>query len=211
MHESQSRLWENVVGRSRPFWQHFYPQLQQVFPRLADIPLERFYAAIKKVQPSLIRVEADEVTYNLHIMLRFEMELGLLDGSISVQDAPAVWNEKMESYLGIRPPNDTLGILQDVHWSGGMMGYFPTYALGNIVSGQLFDAAIHARPEIREQIAIGDFGALRGWLTENVYRHGRSFDPDDLIQRASGRALTVEPHVAYLRQKFGELYELSVL
>ena len=208
VHESQSRLWENVVGRSRPVWQHFYPELQATFPQLADVPLDAFYAAINKVQPSLIRVEADEVTYNLHIMLRFEMELGLLEGSISVPDAPAVWNDKMASYLGIRPPTDADGVLQDVHWSGGMMGYFPTYSLGNILSLQLYDTALSQCPEIEHQIARGEFASLHDWLVQNVYRFGRMYEPNELIERATGRSLTTEPYVAYLKKKFGDLYGL---
>jgi carboxypeptidase Taq len=208
VHESQSRLWENVVGRSRPFWQHVYPSLQETFPQLSTISLDQFYAAINKVQPSFIRVEADEVTYNLHIMLRFEMELGLLEGRISVDEAPAVWNEKMEAYLGIRPPSDTLGILQDVHWSSGMMGYFPTYSLGNILSLQLYESAVSSCPEIPDAVGRGEFSTLHGWLTENLYRYGRTLEPNELIQRATGKSLTTEPYVSYLKAKFGELYGL---
>jgi carboxypeptidase Taq len=210
VHESQSRLWENVVGRGRPFWEHFYPRLQQTFPeRLNDVSLDDFYRAINKVSPSFIRVEADEVTYTLHIMLRFEMELGLLDGSISVEDAPRVWNEKMQEYLGITPPTDTLGILQDTHWSSGMMGYFPTYALGTILSLQLFDTARQANPTIEETFRNGDFAPLLAWLTENIYRHGSKFEPNELIQRATGRPLEIGPYVRYLRNKFGEIYGLE--
>jgi carboxypeptidase Taq len=209
MHESQSRMWENVVGRSHPFWQHFYPQLQQTFPsQLADTALDTFYGAINRVHPSLIRVEADEVTYNLHIMLRFELELALLEGSLSVADAPAAWNEKMQTYLGITPPSDTLGILQDVHWSGGMLGYFPTYTLGNLLSVTLYEAAVAAHPSIPDEVGAGEFGTLRGWLTEQVYRHGRKFEPNELIQQATGAPLQSAPYLRYLNQKFGTLYGL---
>jgi carboxypeptidase Taq len=209
LHESQSRMWENVVGRSRPFWQHFYPQLQQTFPtQLADTSLDTFYGAINRVHPSFIRVEADEVTYNLHIMLRFELELALLEGSLSVADAPAAWNEKMQAYLGITPPSDSEGILQDVHWSGGMLGYFPTYTLGNLLSVALYEAAVAAHPAIPDEVGAGEFGSLRGWLTETVYRHGRKFEPNELIQRATGAPLQSAPYLRYLNQKFGQLYGL---
>ena len=209
LHESQSRMWENVVGRSRGFWQYLYPQLQEAFPEaLGSVDLETFYRAINKVEPSLIRVEADEVTYNLHIMLRFEMELALLDGSLTVEDAPAAWNEKMQSYLGITPPNDTLGILQDVHWSHGMMGYFTTYSLGNILSLQLFDAAVKAHPEIPQEISQGRVEQLRGWLQENLYRHGRKFEPNELVQRITGEPIQSRSYMRYLKTKFGEIYGL---
>jgi carboxypeptidase Taq len=212
VHESQSRLWENVVGRSRGFWQHFYPQLQETFPEsLSDVDLEAFYRAINKVEPSLIRVEADEVTYTLHIMLRFEMEMGLLDGSIPVRDAPGMWNQKYQQYLGVTPPNDRLGILQDVHWSQGIFGYFPTYALGTILSLQLFDKAVEAHPGIPDDISNGRFDVLRSWLTENVYRHGRKYEPLELVERATGKPLQTTAYVSYLRQKFGEIYGLHPL
>jgi len=210
LHESQSRMWENVVGRSRGFWQYLYPQLQQTFPEaLKDVDLDTFYRAINKVEPSLVRVEADEVTYNLHIMLRFEMELGFLDGSLSVDDGPEIWNQKMQSYLGITPPNDSLGILQDVHWSHGLMGYFTTYSLGNILSLQLYDAAIKARPEIPQQISQGRPDTLRCWLEENLYRHGRKFEPNELVQRITGEPIQSRSYMRYLKEKFGEIYGLD--
>ncbi|MBV9280677.1 MAG: carboxypeptidase M32 [Chloroflexi bacterium] len=208
-HESQSRLWENVVGRSRPLWQHFYPHLQRAFPgQLGDTDLETFYKAINKVQPSFVRVEADEVTYNLHIMLRFEMEIDMLEGRFPVSEAPAVWNQKMDDYLGIRPPTDSLGILQDIHWSGGMLGYFSTYSLGNITSVQLYDRAVQEVPDIPEQIARGRFEGLHGWLTDRIYRHGSKFEPNELIQRVTGEPLQSRSYLAYLRRKYGEIYEL---
>ncbi len=209
MHESQSRMWENVVGRSRSFWHHFYPLLQSAFPsQLASVPLDTFYGAINKVHPSFIRVEADEITYNLHIMLRFELELALLDGSLSVADAPAAWNDKSREYLGITPPSDTLGILQDVHWSGGMMGYFPTYTLGNILSVALYDTAVRAHPTIPDEIEQGRFDTLRGWMTEHIYRHGQKFEPKELVLRATGEPLQSRSYLNYLTTKFGELYHL---
>ncbi len=209
LHESQSRMWENVVGRSRSFWHHFYPLLQSAFPsQLGEVPLDTFYGAINKVHPSFIRVEADEITYNLHIMLRFELELALLDGSLSVADAPAAWNDKSREYLGITPPSDTLGILQDVHWSGGMMGYFPTYTLGNILSVALYDTAVQAHPTIPDEIEQGRFDTLRGWMTEHIYRHGRKFEPKELVLRATGEPLQSRSYLNYLTTKFGELYHL---
>lgn len=210
VHESQSRMWENVVGRSLRLWEQFYPDLQSLFSdQLGSTDVHGFYAAINKVQPSLIRVEADEVTYNLHIMLRFEMEQDLLERRITVDEAPEVWNRKMQEYLGITPPTDSLGILQDTHWSGGMMGYFSTYSLGNILSVQLWDKAVEERPEIPDEISRGEFGTLRGWLTEKVYRHGRKFEPQDLIQRATGEPLQSRSYIRYLKTKYGAIYGLS--
>jgi carboxypeptidase Taq len=208
VHESQSRLWENVVGRGRACWQHFFPFLQATFAeQFGNVDLDTFYRAINRVSPSFIRVEADEVTYNLHIMLRFEMEIDLLEGAYPVSEAPAVWNQKMQSYLGICPPTDTLGILQDIHWTGPM-GYFPTYSLGTILSLQLYDTAIRQRPEIPDDIAQGSFEALRGWLTDNIYRHGRKFEPNELVQRATGEPLQSKSYVAYLKRKYGEIYRI---
>ena len=210
VHESQSRLWENIVGRSRGFWQFFYPQLQAAFPdQLRRVPLDTFYRAINKVQRSLIRVDADEVTYNLHVMLRFELELELLEGRLAARDLAEAWNARYSADLGIAPPDDRDGVLQDVHWFGGMVGgAFQGYTLGNIMSAQLFDAAVHARPAIPQEIESGEFGALHGWLKENVYQHGRKFTAPEVIERASGCPLTMEPYITYLRRKFGELYGL---
>ncbi|MGH8192211.1 MAG: carboxypeptidase M32 [Rhodanobacteraceae bacterium] len=209
MHESQSRLWENVVGRSLGFWSHYYAQLQDVFPQLAGVNLDSFYRAINKVQPSAIRVEADEVTYNLHIMIRFEMEREMLEGVYPTGEAPEVWKDKMESYLGVRPSSDREGILQDVHWSGGMLGYFPTYALGNVLSVQIYEAAVQANPSIPDQMERGDTSGLLAWLTEHIYRYGRKFEPADLIERATGQPLHPEPYVRYLKNKFGAIYGLG--
>jgi carboxypeptidase Taq len=208
LHESQSRMWENVVGRSRGFWHHYYPKLQKVFPQLGDTDGDTFYRAVNRVEPSAIRVEADEATYNMHIMLRLEMELALLSGDMKVADAPAAWNEKMRSYLGVTPETDALGILQDVHWSHGVMGYFTTYSLGNLLSVQLYDAALRDHPEIPDEIGRGEFGTLREWMADRVYRHGRKFQPNELVPMATGQPITPAPYIAYLKQKFGDIYDL---
>jgi carboxypeptidase Taq len=209
VHESQSRLWENLVGRSRPFWSHYYPKLQQAFPdQLSDVTLEQFYRGINRLSTSLIRVAADEVTYDLHIILRYEMENELLEGSLSVADAPDAWNAKMESYLGVVPPTAKEGILQDIHWSAGAFGNFPTYTIGNILSVQLWEKAIEVSPQIPKEIAEGQFGSLLGWLRENVHRSGRKLEPQELIQHATGSPLNVKPYTDYLRRKFSEIYEI---
>lgn len=212
VHESQSRLWENLVGRSRGFWEHFYEPLRQRFPAaLADVSLDDFYRAINKVEPSLIRVEADELTYNLHVMLRFDFERDMLNGKLAVADLPAAWNSRMEADLGIRPPDDRNGVLQDVHWFDGMIGGgFQGYSLGNVMSAQFYEAAITTHPSIPEEIRTGGFDTLRGWLTNNVYCHGRKFDAAELIVRATGRPLSIEPYIAYLRGKYSELYGISL-
>ena len=208
IHESQSRLWENLVGRNRGFWKYFYPQLQATFPQLAATNLETFYRAINKVSPSFIRIEADELTYSLHIMLRFELEQEVLEGKVRVADLPAAWNAKMEDYLGITPPNDRAGVLQDTHWAAGLVGYFPTYALGTIVSVQLFNKAVADAPDIPAQMERGEFSSLRGWLRENVYRHGKKFTPAELVKRITGSPLDSGPYVKYLKTKYGEIYGL---
>ncbi len=210
VHESQSRLWENLVGRSRPFWSHYYPKLQEVFPEaLKGVDSEVFYRAINVLEPSEIRVEADEVTYNLHILLRFELEVALIEGTLSVTDLPAAWNAGMEEYLGVTPKNDASGVLQDIHWADGLFGYFPTYTIGNVLSVQLFDEAVRAHAGIPEQIREGEFSVLLGWLRENVHRHGSRYYPDELIERATGRPLETAPYLSYLNNKFGELYDLG--
>jgi carboxypeptidase Taq len=210
VHESQSRLWENLVGRSRQFWSHYYPELQEVFPEaLRGVDIEAFYRAINVLEPSEIRVEADEVTYNLHILLRFELEVALIEGALSVADLPRAWNDKMKEYLGIQPQNDSVGVLQDIHWADGLFGYFPTYAIGSVLSVQLFDGAVKAHPEIPDQIREGEFSALLGWLRENVHRHGARYYPDELVERSTGRPLDTAPYLSYLNEKFGELYDLD--
>ncbi len=210
MHESQSRLWENLVGRSRPFWQHYYPKLQKRFPEgLGEVPLDAFYRAINRVAPSPIRVEADEVTYNLHIMLRFELERALIEGRLTVGDLPEAWNAKMEDYLGLTPATDAEGVLQDVHWSIDAFGYFPTYALGNLMSVQLFQQAEADLPDLSAQMASGAFGPLLEWLRENVHRHGRTVEAGDLLERVTGARLDARPWLAYVREKFGALYGVA--
>lgn len=207
IHESQSRLWENLVGRSRGFWSHYYPKLQRTFPEgLSGTDLETFYRAVNAVEPGFIRIYADELTYNLHVLLRFELEVALLENELSVEDIPAAWNAKMEEYLGLTPKNDSEGALQDVHWSMGLFGYFPAYSMGNVLSVQFYEAATRAHPEIPEETAGGEFDTLRGWLTENIYRHGSRFDPDELVERATGKSLDTAPFLTYLEKKFGELY-----
>lgn len=208
VHESQSRLWENLVGRSRGFWQFFYPRLQKRFSdQLGTVPLETFYRAINKVERSLIRTDADEVTYNLHVMIRFDLELELLEGRLAVGDLPEAWRERYRADLGITPPDDRDGVLQDVHWYGGTIGGgFQGYTLGNILAAQFFDAACRAHPEIPGEIEAGEFGTLRAWLQEKIYRHGRKFLPSELVERVTGAPLSIEPYVRYLRSKYEALY-----
>ncbi|PJF39197.1 MAG: carboxypeptidase, partial [Phototrophicales bacterium] len=209
VHESQSRLWENIVGRSYGFWSYFYPDAQRIFAGiLDDVSLDEFYKAINAVKPSFIRVEADEVTYPLHIMLRFELELDILSGNLSLKDAPEAWNSKMQTYLGITPPNDSEGILQDVHWSSGIIGYFPTYALGTLLSAQLYEAALKDHPSIPEEIQIGKFDTLLEWMRTNIHQHGRRYMPDELIQKATGQSLTHAPYMRYLKEKYTPIYDL---
>lgn len=210
VHELQSRLWENIVGRSRGFWEFMYPSLQAKFPdQLKGVSLDAFYAAINKVEKSLIRTDADEVTYNLHVMLRFDFELQLLEGSLSIRDLPEAWHERFEHDFGIVPPNDSDGVLQDVHWYAGVIGgSFQGYTLGNILSAQFYAAALKAHPQIPAEIGQGKFSTLHGWLRENIYRHGSKFTAPEIVERASGSALTIEPYIAYLRTKYGALYTL---
>lgn len=208
-HESQSRLWENVIGRSRAVVERFFPLLREIFPEpLSDVSADEFYHAVNCVEPTLIRVEADEVTYNLHIMLRFELELALITGELKVADLPDAWAEKMRAYLGVTPPNDADGVMQDTHWSQGSLGYFPTYALGNVMSAQIFATANKARPEIAAELAEGRFDALRGWLVENLYRYGRKYLPKDLALKVNGEPLNPRPYMDYLQSKYTDLYSL---
>ncbi len=210
VHESQSRMWENLVGRSLPFWEHFYPRLQAYFPeQLGRVDLETFYKGINRVSPSLIRVEADEATYNLHIMLRLEIEIALLEGALEVKDLPQAWNERMQAYLGLTPPNDAQGVLQDIHWSMGMFGYFSTYALGNLISVQLWERLRRDIPDLDEQIRRGEFATLLGWLRQNLHRHGAKFQPQELVQRITGSKIDPAPYVRYLQTKFGRIYGLE--
>jgi len=209
VHESQSRLWENIVARSRGFWSHYLPKLRECFPQqLAGVTLDVFYQAINAVEPSPIRVEADEVTYSLHIFARFELEQDLLEGRLAVADLPAAWNAKMKTYLGITPPNDAQGVLQDVHWSGGAFGYFPSYALGNLLAVQFYNQAIEEIPDLPDKIAQGEFTALRKWLRENIHTHGKKFTPNELTRRVTGEDMKAAPFITYLREKYSEIYEL---
>lgn len=209
IHESQSRLWENLVGRSRPYWQFFFPQLQATFPQqLAAQTAESFYRAINTVRPTFIRVEADEVTYNLHTLLRFELEVDLLEGRLQARHAAEAWNDKMKEYLGLLVTEDRLGVLQDTHWAGGLIGYFPTYTIGNLASAQLFNKAVADRPSIPADIAHGRFGTLLDWLRQNVHQHARKYLPADLIRVATGEPLSARPYLAYLKTKYGELYKI---
>ncbi|NSW53575.1 MAG: carboxypeptidase M32 [Anaerolineae bacterium] len=208
IHESQSRMFENLIGRSMPFWKHFYPRLQSYFPsQLGNVGLEQFYRAVNKVQPSLIRVEADEATYNLHIMLRLEVEMGLIEGKIAVAHLPEFWNSKMEEYLGVVPPDDAQGVLQDVHWSNGLFGYFSTYALGNLVSAQLWEVMNRDMPNLYEDIEKGKFYDLLTWLRTNIHNHGSRYEPQELIERVTGSRITPEPYVKYLTDKYSAIYK----
>jgi len=209
IHESQSRMYENLLGRSYDFWVYFYPRLQEYFPsQLGNVDLEAFYHGVNKVEPSLIRVEADEATYNLHIMLRLELEIALMEGKLQVSDLPEAWNEKMDDYLGIIPPNDAQGVLQDVHWSSGILGYFPTYALGNLVSAQLWETIQEDIPGLPDQIRQGEFDQLLSWLREEIHRHGEKFKPQELVERVTGSRIKPEPYLRYLTGKFGDIYQL---
>ena len=210
IHESQSRLWENLIGRSGAFWEGAYPRLQASFPgTLDDVPLDAFVAAVNDVRPSLIRVEADEVTYHLHVMLRFELERALVEGSLDVDDLPGAWAEKSRELLGIEPSDDRDGCLQDVHWSWGMFGYFPTYSLGTLASVQLWEAMARDLGDLDALVRVGRFAPILEWLVEHVHRHGSRFAPEELLERATGGPLSAEPYLRYVRAKYGALYRLA--
>jgi carboxypeptidase Taq len=209
IHESQSRLWENMVGRSQAFWDHFFAPAQKTFASLADITKEQFYGAINTVQPSLIRVEADEATYNLHIIIRFELEQALVNGDCQVGDLPGAWNEKYQHYLGITPPNNADGVLQDVHWSAALLGYFPTYSLGNLYAAQLFNQAEKDLGELAPQFAAGEFAPLLGWLRKHVHQAGQRWPAAKLVENVVGEPISHKPLIAYLRKKLAPLYGLS--
>ena len=208
VHESQSRTWENLVGRSLGFWQFFYPRLQDYFPeQLKSVSLDTFYRAINKVQRSLIRTDSDEVTYNLHPIIRFDLELQLLEGSLAVRDLPEAWRARYTSDIGITPPDDKDGVLQDVHWFGGLIGgAFQGYTLGNILSAQFFAEALKAHPEIPAQIASGEFGVLHNWLKKSIYQYGSKYTASELIQRVTGGPLSIAPYINYLKTKYQSLY-----
>jgi len=203
IHESQSRLWENLVGRSLPFWRFFYPRVRAAYPeQLGDVELERFHAAINRVQPSFIRIKADEVTYGLHVMLRFELEQDIVNGRVALRDLPEAWNAKMHEYLGVEVPDDAHGVLQDVHWSGGMIGYFSTYLLGTVMSVQIWEAAGRDLPELEELVGRGELAPLREWLGEHVHALGRKFAPQETLRRATGGTIAAQPYLDYLRAKY---------
>jgi carboxypeptidase Taq len=209
IHESQSRFWENVVGRSRPFWSRYFPKLRRAFPAaLEGVEEGDFYRAINAVKPSLIRVEADEVTYNLHIILRFELERALLRGSLEPKDLPEAWRTGMKSLLGMEPPSDREGVLQDIHWAAGLVGYFPTYALGNLYGGQFLQALRADLPDLDARIAAGDFAPVREWLRIKIHRQGRRHLAPELCLRVTGSALSATPLMAYLEEKFTDVYGL---
>ena len=202
LHESQSRTWENLVGRSRPFWRWFYPRLQDAFPtHFGGVDEEVFYRAINKVQPSLVRIDADEVTYNLHIILRFELEQELIENRLAVTDLPEAWNARMAEYLGVEVPDDARGVLQDMHWAGGALGYFPTYALGNVISVQIWERALADLGDLDERFERGEFGDLRDWLREHLYTLGAKLTPQETIERVAGSPIDAKPYVRYLREK----------
>lgn len=209
IHESQSRFWENMIGKGRPFWRFFYPRLQKQFPHpFAKVPFETFYRILNRVEPSPIRTESDEVTYNLHIILRYEIERGMIEGTIDPRDAPAVWNAKMKDYLGVRVKNDREGILQDVHWSMGAIGYFPTYTLGNLYAAQFFDTAKKEIPAFEALLQKGNFSPLREWLRAKIHLHGKVFTSDALIREVSGEPLNARHFIEHVKEKYGALYEL---
>lgn len=209
IHESQSRTWENAIGRNVAFWKFYYPKLQKLFPeRLSTISQNIFYKAINKCEPSLIRVEADEVTYGLHIILRFELELQLLSGDLKVDELPEAWNCKMKELLGIVPDSDANGVLQDVHWSIGIFGYFPTYALGNLYGAQFYDSMLKNNPDFESQIASGDFKTVLNWYRENIHQYGAIYSADDLCKRVTGKSLNSDYFMSYLTNKYTGIYNL---
>ncbi|MFA5290914.1 MAG: carboxypeptidase M32 [Candidatus Paceibacterota bacterium] len=207
IHESQSRLWENNIGRSLPFWKYFYPKLQKEFPApFKKLKLEEFYKIINKIEPSFIRTEADEATYNLHIILRFELEREIIEGSLELKDLPKIWNAKMKEYLGVKVPNNKLGILQDVHWSGGDFGYFATYSLGNLYAAQFYNQMRQAIPQIDKKIAKGNFAEINNWLKQHIHRHGKTYRAGDLVKKVTGEPLNSRYFIDYLEAKYKKIY-----
>jgi carboxypeptidase Taq len=209
IHESQSRWWETLIGRSLPFCKFFYPLLQEQLPRFRKVSLNHFYRAVNQVKPSFIRVEADEVTYCLHVILRFEIEKRLITGKLSVSDLPDAWNEKMKELFGIVPKTDSEGCLQDIHWSLGDFGYFPTYALGNLFSAQFFSAFHKDHPDWEKRVEAGDFPFIRDWLKDKIHRYGRMHDSDSLVKRATGKPLSETAYCSYLKKKYSEIYRFK--
>ena len=209
VHESQSRMWENMVGRSKEFWQYYIEDFKECFPHLpSDLDVDTLHRAVNTVKPSLIRVESDEATYNLHIMVRYEIEKQLVNGNINVSDLPDFWNSKMEEYLGVTPPNNTKGVLQDIHWSMGAIGYFPTYTLGNLYAAQLYAAAIADDPTIPSKIAKGEFSVLLDWMRSHIHVHGSKLKPADLITKATGKEPSSDDFIKYLTSKYSKIYNL---
>jgi carboxypeptidase Taq len=206
IHESQSRLWENVIGRSRAFWDWLFPILQGYFPNLAAVKSEVFWRAANQARPSLIRVEADEVSYSLHIILRFELEKAVFAGTLKPADLPKAWRQKMREILGVEPETDAEGVLQDVHWSMGSFGYFPSYALGNLYGLQFWQKLKADLPNVEACIAKGDFAPLRAWLSDNIYVWGRRLDPPELLRKVTGAALSAEPFLNYIENKYAGIY-----
>jgi carboxypeptidase Taq len=210
VHESQSRLWENIVGRSLPFWEYFFPRLRQRFPsQLGNVSLDAFYRAINRVERSLIRVEADEATYNLHVMLRVELEMALIEGQLAVTDLEDAWNGRMRQYLGLTPPDAARGVLQDIHWSAGLLGYFATYTLGNVVAAQLSRTFRSEHASMDDAIRKGDFSELLKWLRTNLHQHGRKFQPHELVERITGGGIDPAPYLEYLEDKYTRIYDRS--
>ena len=209
IHESQSRTWENLVGRSEAFWKFYYPRFQAAFPQFDSVPLEAFYKGVNVAEPSLIRTEADEVTYNLHIMLRFEIEEALINGRVQVADLPELWNAKMQEYLGVVPPDDGHGVLQDVHWAGGLFGYFPSYMLGNLYAAQFFATARQEIPDLDGEIAAGHLSVLREWQKSKIHQYGALYDPKDLIVRVTGKPLDYHYFTDAIKAKYSRIYGIE--
>lgn len=211
IHESQSKIWENMVGKSKAFWKYLHPKIKKTFAGPYDrISLDECYALVNAVEPSLIRVEADEVTYNLHIILRFEIEKELIEGTIEVKDLPKIWNEKMKEYLGVRVPNDGKGVLQDMHWSGGSFGYFPSYILGNLAAAQFYGAANKKYPKMEQEIARGDCTTLLKWLRENLHKYGKKYSAEEILRRSTGESLGTDHYRDYIQKKYGDIYKISL-
>jgi len=206
IHESQSRLYENIIGRSRAFWTYFYPETQELFPQFKPIPLDDFYKGINVVQPSLIRIESDELTYSLHIIIRYELEKAIFNGDVSTEELPALWNKKYKEYLGVEPQNDSEGILQDMHWSSGNFGYFPSYALGNLYGAQFMQALKKDMPDIAQHITKGDLLSLNDWLKKNIHEHGAVYHPEELIKKVTGEKLNAKYFIDYLNAKYSDIY-----
>ncbi len=210
IHESQSLFWERMIAQSRPFCAHYLPLFQATFNgNLKNATADDLYRAVNLCQPSLIRVEADEVTYPLHIILRYELEKGLFDGSIEVEDLPELWNRKMDAYLGIRPPDDARGVLQDIHWSGGSFGYFPSYTLGAMYACQFYQAMVRDLPDVETQIATGELAPIKAWLNEKIHSQGKLFSPQELVTQVTGQPLNPDIFLQYIKEKYSALYHLQ--